>query len=275
MKIISFSALKGGVGKTTILYNFGEYLSKNNKILMIDSDHQCSLSSLYGFYDDEKYGYNMKTSFINIFEKNKKVAIHKIKKNLDVIYSSLNLDDIEGRLQTIDSKNYFLWDYIDNNYSDFEKYDYILIDCHPDFGIITKNAIAVSDYVVSLIEPSEFGFENRNIFPEKFNLWKNDRSNIDRRTKKTLIKAKMIFLANMIRHNTTSSNDLLNAIQDDDLVISIIPHKEIINKTTLLKKPLNEYDDETVEKLNLDFIFKEFDNLKAYIDKDNEDGEIL
>ena len=270
MKIITFAALKGGVGKTTILYNFGEFLSKKNKVLFIDTDHQCSLSSLYGFYEEKLYESNMKTSFINVFERNKKVCIHKIKENLDIVFASLNLDEVESKLQTIDSKNYFLWDYMDLNSSDFKKYDYILIDCHPDFGTITKNAIAVSDFVISLIEPSEFGYENRNIFPIKFEQWKNERSNIDRRTKQSLINAKMIFIANMVKHNTTSSTDLINAISDDDLVVSVIPHKEIINKTTLLKKPIIDFYDETQtrEKLNLDYIVKEFENLKSFIDKE-------
>lgn len=47
MKIISFSAIKGGVGKTTLAYNYGEWLAdKGNKILFIDIDHQCNLNQI-------------------------------------------------------------------------------------------------------------------------------------------------------------------------------------------------------------------------------------
>ena len=42
MKIITFSAIKGGVGKTTLAYNYGEWLaSKGKQVLFIDLDHQC------------------------------------------------------------------------------------------------------------------------------------------------------------------------------------------------------------------------------------------
>ncbi|MDK6305049.1 ParA family protein, partial [Lactobacillus crispatus] len=51
-KIITFSAIKGGVGKTTIAYNFGSWLADNHKnVLFIDLDHQCNLSQTYNVYD--------------------------------------------------------------------------------------------------------------------------------------------------------------------------------------------------------------------------------
>ncbi|MEN2348689.1 AAA family ATPase, partial [Lactobacillus helveticus] len=31
MEIITFSAIKGGVGKTTLAFNYGEWLAKNGK----------------------------------------------------------------------------------------------------------------------------------------------------------------------------------------------------------------------------------------------------
>ena len=51
MKIVTFAAKKGGVGKTTLTYNFGEWLANQenaehskNKVLLIDLDNQCNLS---------------------------------------------------------------------------------------------------------------------------------------------------------------------------------------------------------------------------------------
>ena len=46
MEIITFAAVKGGVGKTTLSYNFSGYLADlGYKVLMIDFDHQCNLWS--------------------------------------------------------------------------------------------------------------------------------------------------------------------------------------------------------------------------------------
>lgn len=54
MEIITFSAIKGGVGKTTLSYNFAEYLSSiNKKVLLIDMDHQCNLSQILGIYEQK------------------------------------------------------------------------------------------------------------------------------------------------------------------------------------------------------------------------------
>ena len=45
MKLVSFVAIKGGVGKTTLALLTGQYLAqKGNKVLFIDLDHQCNLS---------------------------------------------------------------------------------------------------------------------------------------------------------------------------------------------------------------------------------------
>lgn len=53
MKIITFAAIKGGVGKTTLTFNYGEWLSsKGHNVLLIDSDHQCSLTQTYDIYKD-------------------------------------------------------------------------------------------------------------------------------------------------------------------------------------------------------------------------------
>jgi len=46
---------KGGVSKTTAIYNIGWMLSKNNNVLVVDADPQCNLSSLILGDDFEKY----------------------------------------------------------------------------------------------------------------------------------------------------------------------------------------------------------------------------
>lgn len=44
------------------------------------------------------------------------------------------------------------------------QYDYIIIDCHPDFSTATRNAVIVSHAVISPVIPSEHGYH------AKFNL---------------------------------------------------------------------------------------------------------
>lgn len=48
MKIITFTAIKGGVGKTTLTFNYASWLAKHDKkVLLIDLDHQCNLTTLF------------------------------------------------------------------------------------------------------------------------------------------------------------------------------------------------------------------------------------
>lgn len=55
MKLISFVAIKGGVGKTTLALLTGQYLAqKGNKVLFIDLDHQSNLTHFYDVYKDQK-----------------------------------------------------------------------------------------------------------------------------------------------------------------------------------------------------------------------------
>lgn len=59
-KIISFFNHKGGVGKTTLVYNLGFMLaSKGKKVLLIDGDYQMNLtSSVFGLSDKIEYNYD-------------------------------------------------------------------------------------------------------------------------------------------------------------------------------------------------------------------------
>ncbi|EAF4032026.1 ParA family protein, partial [Listeria monocytogenes] len=53
VKIITVNIEKGGTGKTTQVFNIGEYGAQNrkNKILLIDQDKSNNLSKRYSKYD--------------------------------------------------------------------------------------------------------------------------------------------------------------------------------------------------------------------------------
>ncbi len=66
-KRISMFNHKGGVSKTTSVYNIGWMLSqKNKKVLIADADPQCNLTSLILGDDFEKYYFDDSTKFQNI-----------------------------------------------------------------------------------------------------------------------------------------------------------------------------------------------------------------
>ena len=162
-KIITFAAIKGGVGKTTLAYNFGSWLAdKNKRILFIDFDHQCNLSQTYNIYDQ-------KGSVGNILRPENEVIIQHVADNIDLIAGDMHLDDIETTIENKTNKNMMLYLWLYDNYekSNISSYDYIIIDCHPDFSTATKNAIIVSDDILSPITPSEYGYKAKYNLQER------------------------------------------------------------------------------------------------------------
>ena len=249
MKIISFAAIKGGVGKTTLAYNFGEWLAKqNNKVLFIDLDHQCNLSQTYEVYGDEKIG-----TVANIFLQKDNVTINHVKVNIDLIAGNMHMDDIET------NKNMRLYMWLNNNFDSLgiNQYDYIIIDCHPDFSTATKNAIIVSHDIISPITPSKHGFDAKYNLQDRIDDLRKEA--IEFSTGESYVTAKLYFIANMIKRNTSSSNEMLESIKDDKSVIAVIPEKELFNRSNLDEVSVVEMENDTrTYNRNYNF-FQEFE----------------
>lgn len=240
MKIITFAAIKGGVGKTTLTYNYGDWLVRSGyKVLLIDLDHQCNLTTLF----EPTRSHNTIAEAFNENSDNS-VKIDHINQNLDLIAGYLELDNVGNQLENNSNKEMLLYMWIKNNYEqlNIDSYDYILIDTHPDFGTITKNAVAVSDYLISPITPSEHGYNAKFDLEARLNKFR--KSLFDYRTGKTYVDAKLLFVANKIQHNTSMSHELLEHIQGDQTVIAAIPSREIFNKSTGKHMSIFKYADE-------------------------------
>lgn len=243
MKIITFSATKGGVGKTTLTFNYGEWLSENGyNVLLIDSDHQCSLTQTYDIYHDHG-------TIANIFINNaKSVELINIHHNLSLLPASMRLDIVNNEIQTKPNKELIMYMWLADNYEHFKQFDYVLIDCHPDFSTITQNMIAISDYVFSPIEPSEYGFTSKSNLELRMQQLKEEVIRVD--TRESFVTAELKFLGNRIKHNTKSSSDFIEAMKKDTRTIAFIPEKELFNKSTLDHTPLTimEKDSKTLSK---------------------------
>ncbi len=236
MEIITFSAIKGGVGKTTLSYNFAQYLSfLGKKVLMIDLDHQCNLSQIFGIYEQD----NTVLSLFRRMEElsiNDKVKIHNVDTNIDLISGFLRLDEYEKRMSTIEGKDMQLYMWLYDNYEEYElsKYDYIIIDTHPGFSISTRNAMVVSHKIVSPNKPSGVSRDSdENI---KYRLESLKKELIDFKTRESYVTAKLYFVGNMVKHNTKLSLDFKNAMEKDENYIAYFPEKELINKSIIENK---------------------------------------
>lgn len=273
-RIVSFIALKGGVGKTTVIFNFAEWLaawttrksSKGKKILLVDLDHQCNLSQTYNVYDTEG-------TVASIFDPHasEPVKIHHVKENIDLIAGFLQLDTIERQIENKANKDMLLYMWLADHYEELDlgQYDYILIDCHNDFGTISRNAAAVSHAIISPLEPSKHGYNAKFNIATRLDEFKAEV--IDYRTRESLVTAELFFVTSKTKKTTKSSKELLEAVKGDTDVIGNFPHREIVNESIMDAYPLCEmaqkksYNNKEAHDF-FDTIEKSFKSMKKHID---------
>ncbi|MGB2798736.1 MAG: AAA family ATPase, partial [Dehalococcoidia bacterium] len=175
MQIVSCINYKGGVGKTTIVANLAAELAwRGNKVLTIDLDPQASLTFSFVSVDIWRNNYEQSRTIKNWYDEfidetgnlaldsliirptRVNRIVNRNNGQLDLICSHLALINVDLELATKlggasprQVRNNFL-----NVHSRLKKglteldenqYNYILIDCPPNFNIVTKNAIVCSD----------------------------------------------------------------------------------------------------------------------------------
>ncbi|OQB11204.1 MAG: Sporulation initiation inhibitor protein Soj [Candidatus Omnitrophica bacterium ADurb.Bin205] len=155
MRIIAITNQKGGCGKTTTAINLAASLASNNrKVLLIDLDPQSHAT----------LGLNIK-AHLSIYNVLSKIAhqktklegiIQNVSPDFDIAPSSIVLSTLEQELAGEIGRESRLMDVLKNFRNN---YDYILIDCPPNLGILTINAIRASSEVIIPVEASRFSLE--------------------------------------------------------------------------------------------------------------------
>ncbi len=146
MPIISIANNKGGVAKTTTTLNLADALVRlGKKVLIIDLDTQGSLSIYMGI-EPKILG----VSIADVLRGECRLmdAMIPLSDNLTLVPATVDLTLREGQGDILKIK---LKDYVD-------KYDYILLDNSPSYGIITVNSFMVSDYVICPCEPEYLAY---------------------------------------------------------------------------------------------------------------------
>ncbi len=155
MRVISIANQKGGCGKTTTSINLAAALATNKrKVLLIDLDPQAHATSGLNINSDLSI-YNVLSKIVH-----KKCRLEEIIRNIDVNFdiapSSLILSTLEQELSGEIGRESRLSDIL----AGFKaNYDYIIIDCPPNLGILTVNAIRSSREIIIPVEASRFSME--------------------------------------------------------------------------------------------------------------------
>ena len=177
-KRVSIINFKGGVGKTTLAFNVaaGIVLERANRVLLVDIDHQSSLSviCLRAARWQEAVASSRTVSEVfrvfvgqrgeavgkSIIHPNPLARINSDYEGLDVVPASLELDDIEieltathqgNAIQSEWNKRTLICQWLEESGVD-DEYDLIIFDCPPATKIVSQNAIAASHcYVIPVV----------------------------------------------------------------------------------------------------------------------------
>lgn len=171
MKFISFSSLKGGVGKTLISTNVAAWLAKKkHKVLLIDSDAQGNATSSLGITD--KGLLNEYDTLCDIFEKGVSPLNVVIEKPipelpmLDLIPSNIRLTATEMRVINRGARETILKNYFDKHKEFFSKYDYCIADLSPQIGVVNQNCLYLSDAIILCSDVGIHGFDGAKLLKD-------------------------------------------------------------------------------------------------------------
>lgn len=205
---------KGGVGKTTLTSNISAELAfRGYKVLMIDLDPQSSLTFSFVTPDDWKSHLSENKTIKNWFtfeddkvesfrsliiapkHANQLIREHQggvlnlVASHLDLINIDLELAaELKGATPKQQQKSYLaVHNVLRDGLSSLNGiYDYVIIDCPPNFNIVTKNAIVASDYVLVPAKPdylSTLGISylqrNLNELVKDYNYFSNKAAETD------------------------------------------------------------------------------------------------
>ncbi|MBK8783983.1 MAG: ParA family protein [Anaerolineales bacterium] len=193
LKTIAISNEKGGVAKTTTTLSLGAALVElGNRVLLIDLDAQANLTLALGFEpgESENTSSNIMLDNIPLLDVCKKTDVE----NLDIIPSSSRIEISEQFLPVRTSYTTILQKAIR---SVSLPYDYIILDCPPALGAITKNALAASDLLLIPTQAEYFSaYALRNMMALIRNIREQDNPNL----------AYRILVTMMDRRNRTHRN---------------------------------------------------------------------
>ncbi|MCP4037158.1 MAG: AAA family ATPase [bacterium] len=159
MRVIAIVNQKGGCGKTTTTVNLGGALAADgSRVLIVDLDPQAHATLALGLDPDELdqnlYEILAEPAGVRQLEE----VIISASDGLDIAPSSIVLSALEQKLagEQHDSRTERLSAAIENLPP---YYDYVLIDCPPNVGLLTFNALRAAREVLIPLEMSFFAVD--------------------------------------------------------------------------------------------------------------------
>jgi chromosome partitioning protein len=194
-KLVFFNN-KGGVGKTTLVYNMGvKFAEMGYKTVLVDLDPQCNLSRLsLGDVFEENLFSNLQKSIYSVLhgivmggaDIDTTVQFEKVgaTDNLFILPGSLKLSEYENSLissygeaaQGME-RGFFVTSAIDRFLSEkglAEDIDIFIIDTSPNLNLLNRVIFLGSDYFITPMMPDGFSVQGIENLGTTFEQWKDN-----------------------------------------------------------------------------------------------------
>jgi chromosome partitioning protein len=166
-QVIAIANQKGGVGKTTTAINLAGALEESGyRVLCIDMDPQANLTA--------GLGVNLNTverSMADVLAEGRsslaEVVLPTESAGIDVAPANIDLASTEGELFTALGREQVLRDALDGQ---IDRYDYVLIDCPPNLGLLTVNGLVAANSVIIPVQTQYYAMKGLNNLVKVINM---------------------------------------------------------------------------------------------------------
>lgn len=173
MRIIAVANQKGGCGKTTTSINLAACLAfLQKKTLLVDLDPQGHSTCGLGIHvDKQSYTiYDLLSRGIGTRRPEISQVLAEVNPFLSLIPSHVVLGAVEEQLANLPDREKRLKQELDRVFKEKTDFDFVIIDCPPNIGVLTFNALEAADEILIPVEPSFFSLHGLAKMSETVNL---------------------------------------------------------------------------------------------------------